>query len=541
MSDADDAALRARLVQAGYTPGRRDVAPLVALLAGDADAGAAVRRALARGDATVVAAALVRALDAVDEGGGARLVPALGEVATRDAAGAAATDAREALVRALDDARPRVRRAAVMALGKVGGDEARAALVAYWDRDELPPDHRRAAAEALGKVGGGEAARRLAAMAPDAGGDAELARRRGKALLIAERDADDAPSEVALDVAPPAPVVMVARCRAGLETVLAGELHDAGLPVERLGPGLVRTTLRGPLRPLLSARTLLTAGVLVELVRPERGPAGAESKDERADAIAQAVAAAAPLLAAWTRGPVRWRLDFEQGGHRRALVWATAARARELAPTLRNQPRDTTWEVVVTADERHLELRPHRFVDERFAWRRADVPAASHPTIAAALARIAGAVPGEHVWDPFCGSGAELCERGRLGPAQLHGTDLDERALAAARQNLAAAGVTATLTRADALDHTPPAKLGLVITNPPLGRRVRGDAGLLLERFAARVPGLLAPGGRLVWITPAAERTGVVLRKRGMELLFARDVDLGGYEARVERWQKPRT
>ena len=251
--------------------------------------------------------------------------------------------------------------------------------------------------------------------------------------------------------------------------------------------------------------------------------------------------AAAPLLAAWTRGPVRWRLDFEQGGHRRALVWATAARARELAPTLRNQPRDTTWEVVVTADERHLELRPHRFVDERFAWRRADVPAASHPTIAAALARIAGAVPGEHVWDPFCGSGAELCERGRLGPAQLHGTDLDERALAAARQNLAAAGVTATLTRADALDHTPPAKLGLVITNPPLGRRVRGDAGLLLERFAARVPGLLAPGGRLVWITPAAERTGVVLRKRGMELLFARDVDLGGYEARVERWQKPRT
>lgn len=514
--------LRARLAQAGYTPGRRDVAPLVAILAQDADAGPAVRRALARADAAVVAAALVRALGEAAEASAVRLLPALGDVAARD------TSAVAALVGALDDARLRVRRAAVTALGKVGGDEARAAIVAYWDRADLAADHRRAAAEALGKVGGAEAAKRLAAMAPDAGGDAELARRRGKALLIAERDADDAESEVALDVAPPAPVVMVARCRAGLETILAGELHDAGLPVDRIGPGLVRTTIAGPLRPLLAARTLLTAGALVDVPRAD------------ADEIARALAGAERLLTTWTRGPVRWRLDFEKGGHRRALVWAAAARTRELAPALRNQPRDTTWEVVVTADEAHLELRPHRYADERFTWRVADVPAASHPTIAAALARIAGAQAGEHVWDPFCGSGAELCERGRLGAAHLHGTDLDERALAATRQNLAAAGLTATLARGDALDHTPPSPLGLVITNPPLGRRVRGDAGSLLERFAARVPALLAPGGRLVWITPAAERTAAVLRKRGLELTFARDVDLGGYEARMERWQKPR-
>jgi 23S rRNA G2445 N2-methylase RlmL len=243
------------------------------------------------------------------------------------------------------------------------------------------------------------------------------------------------------------------------------------------------------------------------------------------------------LLTAWTRGPIRWRLDFEQGGHRRALVWAAAARARELAPALRNQPRATTWEVVVTTDQRHLEVRPHRYTDDRFTWRQADVPAASHPTVAAALARVAGARDGEHVWDPFCGSGAELCERGRLGPAPLHGTDLDERALAAARANLDAAGLAATLTRADALTHQPP-PLGLVITNPPLGRRLRGDAGLLLERFAARVPSLLAPGGRLVWITPAPDRTGPVLRHGKLALRFARDVDLGGYEVRLERWDR---
>jgi tRNA G10 N-methylase Trm11 len=141
------------------------------------------------------------------------------------------------------------------------------------------------------------------------------------------------------------------------------------------------------------------------------------------------------------------------------------------------------------------------------------------------------------VWDPFVGAGAELCERGRLGPAVLHGTDLDERALTAARTNLDAAGLAATLTRADALVHTLP-PLGLIITNPPLGRRLRGDAAALLEDFAARAHGLLARGGRLVWITPSPARTGPILGRGGLTQRFARDIDLGGYEARLERWDR---
>lgn len=593
--------LRAAIAEAGFTPGRRDVAPLVALLAGDEAEAPAVRRALARADADAVARAIAEALPGLGEGEAARVVTALGDAATRSAA------ARAGVLAAVDDARPRARRAAVTALGKLGGDDARAAVCAYWDRADLAAADRRAAAAALGKLGGDEATRRLAAATATAtaGADVALARIGGRALLVAERDADDAPSEVVLDVAPPAPVPVVATCRPGLETLLAGELHDAGLVVERLGPGRVRVQLAGPLGPLLAARTLLAAGVLVELPAAPAAPrpapfdtpslrsggsgragehppdlhariireagseagavAGAVSEAEAgAVAGAEAEAGSAPagddplveriaralarpdvlaLLAAWTRGPIRWRLDVEGGGHRRGLVWATAARVRALAPALRNQPRATTWDVVVTADQRHLELRPRRYRDDRFGWRVADVPAASHPTVAAALALVAGVGPPaadggpEHVWDPFTGSGGELCERGRLGPARLHGSDLDERALGAARQNLAAAGLGATLVRADALTHTLP-PLGLVITNPPLGRRLRGDAGLLLERFAARVPRLLALGGRLVWITPAAARTAAVLRRGGLDLAFARDVDLGGYEVRLERWER---
>jgi hypothetical protein len=42
-----------------------------------------------------------------------------------------------------------------------------------------------------------------------------------------------------------------------------------------------------------------------------------------------------------------------------------------------------------------------------------------------------------------------------------------------------------------------------------------------------------------VWITPATARTALVLRQGGLQLAYARDIDLGGYEARLERWQKP--
>jgi 23S rRNA G2445 N2-methylase RlmL len=80
--------------------------------------------------------------------------------------------------------------------------------------------------------------------------------------------------------------------------------------------------------------------------------------------------------------------------------------------------------------------------------------------------------------------------------------------------------------------------VGLIVTNPPMGRRLRGDAGGLLETFAARVPQLLDRNGRLVWLTPASERTSVVLRRGGLTLRFAREIDLGGYEARLERWDR---
>jgi 23S rRNA G2445 N2-methylase RlmL len=531
MGRTADFQLSSAIAVAGFTPSRRDLPALIDLVAGGDDATVQhATRALTRLPGEVAVAGLTAAAAAEpDEGRAVRVVTALGAVA-RSHPGA---DGAAALIALLGDAaRPsRARRAAAVALGKIGGDAARAALLAHWDAPDLAPDHRRAVAEALGKVGGAEALARLRALDP--GADAELARRRDRASLMIERDAargDD--SAVDLDAAPPFPLPMIARCRTGLEGLLADELRAQGLAVGAVRGGAVAVTVDRPLAALWRARTLMTAGLTVPLAAGDLALAVAAAlSDDRTFAI----------LRALTRGPIRWRLDFAGGGHRRAVVWRAAQAARARQPALVNDPTATTWDAVVVDDD-HLELRPRRFTDPRFGWRVRDVPAASHPTLAAALARTAGVRSDDVVWDPFVGSGAELVERGLLGPFQrLIGTDLDPRALDAARANLEAAGFLerAELAIADATRHRP-AGVTLIISNPPLGRRLRGDAPALLEHFLGHAAGVLVPGGRLVWVTPVPARTARAARAAGLVAGAGITVDLGGFDGRLETWTRPR-
>jgi 23S rRNA G2445 N2-methylase RlmL len=266
--------------------------------------------------------------------------------------------------------------------------------------------------------------------------------------------------------------------------------------------------------------------------------------EQENDAIARALTGepARAIFAAWTEGAVRYRIAWASGAHRRAATWSLADAVARRAPELVNDPTESLWEAVVETRGRLVDvaLAPRALQDPRFTWRRGDVPAASHPTIAAALARVGGALADDIVWDPFVGSGAELIERARLGPfRELHGSDLDGHALDVARDNLDAAGVRAALENGDALALAPHG-VTLIVTNPPMGRRASRSAGLadMLDRFVAHAASVLLRGGRLAWITPWPARGRVAAARAGLVLDGARTVDMGGFDAEMQRWVK---
>lgn len=553
--------LRRAILEPGFTPAARDAGALLDLLVGDEEIAPHAERALLRAELGGAREALRRAEDAKAAGRPA-ILRYLGRLAAQLPARTEAI--RAALVARLEDSDERVRRAAAGALGKAAArNEKRAGgevELAAGDREaiegaltaaiarEPSASAKRAMIEALGKIGG---AASLGAIGADSvstapGEDRNLERARAKAALIVTREiARETPTIVDVGSAPSAPLAVALRCRAGLEPILLDELPASLKPrLEHSAPGgtRVEVTLRGAPAELFVARTMLSfAFPLGAVAVPASG-----GDDALAGAVAASLASpeALAILRQFTRGPLRYRLAWASGGKRRATVWRVAEEVARRCPELVNDPTESPWEAEIHegSGRARVELRP-RVDDPRFAYRRGDVPAASHPTIAAALARVGGVEPDDVVWDPFVGSGTELCERALAGPyRRLAGSDLEPAALATARANLDAAGARdATLARGDATSLLPPGgPPTLILTNPPLGRRVQRSADLapMIDRFLEHAARVLAPGGRLVWISPFAARTRALAARLGLTSTLAREVDMGGFSAELQAFRK---
>jgi 23S rRNA G2445 N2-methylase RlmL len=520
--------LAAAVRSPGFTPKARDAAALVEMLASDDETVLAdVERAIGRLADLALDALEKRAADAKPPLR-ARVMRAIGRRA------AESDRARAILVAALGDPDAKTRRNAILALGKAAAPGVEDALCEAWDREERI-DHKRSIAASLGKIGGARALERLRAVETD---DAELRRIVDRARLMLDRTATRTDESSIDDGRAPAlqtPVIL--HCREGIEKLLAADA-EAMFEARMLRPGRVGATLRGPLRDLWSLRTMTRFGFPL----PQQWLRDGE---DAGDALVRAITSpeARRIFATWTRGAVRYRIAWGGGGHRRAVVWRCAKRIAEIEPTFVNDPTESTWEVVVHQQKRAIdvEVSPRKLDDPRFAYRLGDVPAASHPTLAAALAKVAGVRDDDVVWDPFVGSGTELVERARAGPyARLIGTDVDADAIATARANLDAAKVErAELVLADATEFAPKG-VTLMISNPPMGRRVvrTTQLGALLERLVDRAAELLAPGGRLVWISPLAVRTRERAEAAGLVVDYVQDVDMGGFDAQIQRMRR---
>jgi hypothetical protein len=322
--------------------------------------------------------------------------------------------------------------------------------------------------------------------------------------------------------------------------MLLSEL-DPRLSPRKAGRGRVAITLNAPLKTLWRARTFLHCGFPLA---PEHVTGGGDLGFESAVVRALTSDDALAVFETFTRGPIRWRLEWANAGHRRAGTLRVARAIAARRPQLVNDPREAPWEAVVheREDRVTVELWPVGLVDPRFAYRVRTVPASSHPTIAAALARVGGVKRDDVVWDPFVGAGAELIERARLGPyRELIGTDVDKDALAAAEANVAAAGIgKVRLRRADARVFVPGRPVSLVITNPPMGRRIPTEAkgDKLLASVIARVAAVLVNGGRFVWMSPRPKATAEVAAAHGLVLREHGAVDMGGLDVELQLFVK---
>ncbi|HEY3666213.1 MAG TPA: methyltransferase, partial [Polyangiaceae bacterium] len=501
--------LVAWLSDPGFTPGAKHLPPLFKALAeAEREDARKLERMLGRAGEAAGRFALSKLASAE-----AREKPRLLGVLGRIAQAHPSPDFRAALLAALEDSDERSRRVASVALGKLPAvPELEGRLLERWASASVV--EKRSLAEALGKSG---SERAVVLLRAERSSDPELQRIIERACLMLERDnARAQPSSIALDQPLGVPQSLVVHCRAGLSWVLAEEARSLRLgPGTLIGPDRIRLSHRGSFGELLKLRTALGFGLEVPL------PGGSQES-----LAARVVAAfehpdAERAVRAWTSGRARFRLSFAEGGHQRDKVWRIAAAVAERISWFHNDPKDSTWDVIIDAVRGTLELCPRGFDDPRFAYRAQDVRAASHPTLAAALARVAEARADDVVWDPFVGSGLELIERGLLGPyRELHGSDLESAALAAARTNAERATVTLKLTQADARSHRL-RNVSLIITNPPMGRRVARDGSLgpLLDAFLEHAKSVLAPKGRLVWLSPLPDRTAATARRLGWNVV----------------------
>jgi 23S rRNA G2445 N2-methylase RlmL len=442
----------------------------------------------------------------------------------------------------LQDPSEKVRRYAITALPKLGaGTNEEGALLSLLRTTTIERE-KKFLSQALDKIGG-TATLNVVAGAP---GLLPQTEQKVKANLARR----ERPSVIRMDsLLSNFPLLRIhLHCRKGLEEIVRDEVKEdiakrGKFRIVEVRSGLVAITpvAAFSLVDIYTLRCFATVGFFLGHVRNS-------NPTESVDALASLMTS--PLsrivLATFTEGSIRYRLEFVSKGHQRGAVRLLTYRAYAMCPDILNDPRRAPWSMDLhpTKHGISVELRPKLTPDPRFTYREDDIRAASHPPLAACMARLAGRVTDEKVWDPFCGSGLELIERTLLGGVHsIYGTDLSPDAIAISQANFAAAKVKVVqlkLTCCDFRDYAMVEGLGpksvtLLITNPPMGRRIRvpNMRGLFGDLFAVAAT-VLKPGGRLVFANPLR----IEPSDPSLQLKYRKVIDLGGFNSRLEMYLK---
>ncbi|MEI8341489.1 MAG: methyltransferase domain-containing protein [Verrucomicrobiota bacterium] len=452
-------------------------------------------------------------------------------------------EARLWLLGLLSDPGEKVRRYAMTALPKIGaGPEEEKALLSLLQTTSNDRE-KKFLGETLDKIGG-------VATLEILGKDSHRLHPQTEQKVKASVARSQSPGEVCMDrvLANFAGLRIHLRGRAGLEQFVRDEVEESvqsrgKFRVTEVRSGLVAMTPVAPfsLADLFSLRCFGTVGFVP-------GTVSVPNETESIEALAALITSplSRRVLETFTEGTVRYRLNFVAKGHQRGAVRLLANRAYALCPQILNDARDALWAIDIHPAGRgnSVELRPRLSPDPRYYFRRQDVPAASHPPLAACMARLAGKLENGIVWDPFCGSGSELIERALLGGVRcVHGTDLSEEAIDITRENFSAAKVDRVQSKFSCCDFRDYPRIAgldrdsvsLILTNPPMGKRVPipNLRGLIEDLFAVAAK-VLRPGGKLVFANPLF----VQCNQPSLKMQSSRVVDFGGFDCRVEMYQK---
>jgi 23S rRNA G2445 N2-methylase RlmL len=414
----------------------------------------------------------------------------------------------------LDDPSPQGRRVAAIALGKRPGSGAVAALASALAAEEVAWV-RPSIILALGKIGGEEARKVLAAIEP-----------RSDAEREALRKARDRISGPATGFAWKNDSPLFARVPIGLEDVAIAEAGERGIKGTMIRPGTIALSSRAALRCIDDLRILIAEGAAADFAETVRG-AQVRWRDW--------ISSESDVL------PYRFSLENVRVTKQEFNDLLRLARETFSRQGLFDSPSSyaAMLRVEADADATRIWLVPTFEPDERFAYRVADVGASINPVVGACLARLVRRGDRGVVVDPTCGSGTLLIERAMLDrDTTLSGIDISPTAIRAAAGNVIAASLAARIAirQGDGGDAASwPDHCDEVLANLPFGIRTEErNLDGLYRRIIGNIARTLSPGGRaLLYTTRGKTLTALLRRNPKVKVAGERRVSSGGLDAGV--------
>ena len=319
---------------------------------------------------------------------------------------------------------------------------------------------------------------------------------------------------------------LIAPCHFGLESVLKKEIYDIGYEITEVSDG--RVTFLGDAEAVVRANLLLRTAERVLLKIGSFRATSYEELFQGTKALPwEEVLPENARFWVTKAASVKSRL-FSPSDIQSVMKKAMVERMRQVYP-LTQFPEDGASfpvRVFLLKDEVTVAIDTTGESLHKRGYRRMKVTAPIAENLAAALLMLTPWKPGRALVDPFCGSGTFLIEaamisaniapglarsftaeswtglipkklwkeareeaRSEIIPdpeCDLQGYDIDEEAIAAARENARLAGVDHLIhfqvRDVSRLSH--PKKYGFVITNPPYGERLLGPGEGRKERLA---------------------------------------------------------